>query len=245
MTIDATAPAPPRPWGIIMTAIWTGLVLVASVVAMLVAVAIWLPETLSGAFDLDQDARTFGILFMAAVLAEIGVLAIAARLAGWRVTDYLGLNIPSPRETAFAFACVFGFVLVFDGFTYLVGKDIVTPFQIDLYRSAQDARSLLLLWLTLVVAAPVGEEVLFRGFLFRGWAQTPRSVMPAIVIISVFWAAIHTQYDWFGIVQIFMIGLLLGWVRWRTGSTLLTIGLHGVINAWATVQTIIRLSWFA
>jgi hypothetical protein len=102
---------------------------------------------------------------------------------------------------------------------------------------------LLLMWLTLVIAAPVGEEALFRGFLYRGWAQSPGAVVPAIVVISAAWAIIHTQYDWFGIVQIFLIGLLLGWVRWRSGSTLLTMLLHGLINAWATIQTMIKVHW--
>jgi len=31
------------------------------------------------------------------------------------------------------------------------------------------------------------------------------------------WAAIHLQYDWFGIAQVFCLGLLFGWVRWRSG----------------------------
>ena len=99
------------------------------------------------------------------------------------------------------------------------------------------------MWAALVIAAPVGEEIVFRGFLYRGWAQTPRAVWPAIVVISVLWAVIHTQYDWFGVFQIFLIGLLLGWIRWRSGSTLLTIGLHALINTWATVQTIITVNW--
>ena len=60
-------------------------------------------------------------------------------------------------------------------------------------------------------------------------------------MISALWAVIHTQYDWYGIFQIFLIGLLLGWVRWRSGSTLLTIVLHALINAWATLQTIIKV----
>ena len=36
----------------------------------------------------------------------------------------------------------------------------------------------------------------------------------------------HVQYDAFILVLIFGIGLLLGWLRWASGSALLTIILH-------------------
>src|SRR5262249_2675623 len=90
-----------------------------------------------------------------------------------------------------------------------------------------------------------GEEAMFRGFLFRGWARSARGAFPAIVVISAIWAVIHVQYDWFGIAQIFCTGLLLGWVRWRSGSALLTLAMHGAMNAWATVETIIKLDWLS
>lgn len=242
MTVDAMPP-PPRPWGIIMTTVWIVPVLIGVVIASLVAIFIWFPDTAIDSPEFMKDARAFGIIFIASVVAELAVLFVAARLAGWRAGDYLGLVMPERREAVFAFACVAGFVLALDGFTYLIGRDVITPFQIEVYQSAAASNSLLLMWVTLVIAAPVGEEALFRGFLFRGWAPTPRAVIPAIIFISIFWAAIHTQYDWFGIVQIFLIGLLLGWVRWRSGSTLLAMALHGLINAWATVQTFVKVNW--
>jgi len=68
-----------------------------------------------------------------------------------------------------------------------------------------------------------------------------RSAIPAILVISLLFAAIHVQYDWFGILQVFFVGLLLGLVRWRSGSTVLTILMHVLINLWATVQSMIKV----
>ena len=178
-----------------------------------------------------------------AAASAVAVLLVAAKLAGWRVGDYLALVPPDRRVALQAVLALVVFVMGFDAITYLIGNDVVTPFQIDLYKNAAASNSLLIMWAALVIAAPVGEEIVFRGFLYRGWTPTPRAVWPAIVVISVFWAVIHTQYDWFGVFQIFLIGILLGWVRWRSGSTLLTIGLHALINAWATIQTIIKVNW--
>jgi membrane protease YdiL (CAAX protease family) len=241
MTADATPT--PRPWGIIMTAVWIVPILIGVVIASLVAIFIWFPDAAVSSSEFVKDARAFGILFLASVIGELVVLFIAARLAGWRAGDYLGFVLPERREAILAFACVAGFVLAFDAFTYLIGRDVIAPFQIDLYRSAAASNSLPLMWVALVIAAPVGEEAMFRGFLYRGWAQTSRAVIPAILVISAFWATIHTQYDWFGVVQIFLIGLLLGWTCWRSGSTLLAMALHGFINAWATIQTFVKINW--
>jgi hypothetical protein len=36
---------------------------------------------------------------------------------------------------------------------------------------------------------------------------------------------------------------LLAIARWRSGSTLLTILMHVLINFWATVQSMIKVEW--
>ena len=246
MATAETMPAPEKkPWGLTMTTVWIVAAVIAMMIATLIAILIWFPSGQINSPDFAKDARAFGLLSPVAAAAVVAVLVLAARLRrGWSVTDYLGLTWPGGREVMIAFAVTVAFVVGFDVFTYLIGRDVVTPFQIELYKSAAASGSLPLMWAALIFAAPIGEEITFRGFLYRGWARTPRMVWPAIIIISALWAVIHTQYDWFGVFQIFLLGLVLGWVRWRSGSTLLTIVLHAVINAWATVQTIIRLAYF-
>jgi membrane protease YdiL (CAAX protease family) len=96
-----------------------------------------------------------------------------------------------------------------------------------------------------IIVAPAGEEIMFRGFLFRGWARSDRSAWPAIVAISVLWAALHVQYDWAGVLQIFVIGLFLGWMRWRSGSTLLTFLLHALFNLEGTLETVLQVRFFS
>ena len=247
-SVDAVPTPSPRPWGILMTAVWAVGMVIVVIVALVVAggaVMGFVPGIDLDSPELLTDSRVMGLTFIVIVLVEIAILAAAARLKGWRATDYLGLVPPSRRETMIGMASIVTFVLFLDTMTYLLGQDVVTPFQIDLYRNAIAAGALPLMWIVLVIAAPVGEEILFRGFLYRGWAQTPRSVLPAVIVISALWAIIHTQYDWFGIFQVFLIGLLLGWVRWRSGSTPLTMLLHGIMNAWATVQTIVKVEWLS
>jgi uncharacterized protein len=85
---------------------------------------------------------------------------------------------------------------------------------------------------------------MFRGFLFRGWARSDRSVWPAIVVISIVWAMLHIQYDWTGMLQIFAIGLFLGWMRRRSGSILLTFFLHALFNLEGSLETLVQVHFF-
>src|SRR5262249_31599504 len=81
--------------------------------------------------------------------------------------------------------------------------------------------------------------MLFRGFLFCGWHRSPRDVWPLIIVTALLWAVVHLQYDPYVIAQVFAYGWVLGWLRWVTGSTILTMFLHGVINFEGMVETFV------
>ena len=91
------------------------------------------------------------------------------------------------------------------------------------------------------MVAPIGEETLFRGFLFRGWQRAPGDAWLAIIATALLWALIHLQYDLYFIAQVFAMGLVLGWLRWVTGSTVLTMLLHGLTNGEAMLETFVAL----
>jgi membrane protease YdiL (CAAX protease family) len=78
-----------------------------------------------------------------------------------------------------------------------------------------------------------------RGFLFRGWSASFLRPAGAIALTSMIWAATHTQYDWSGRSEIFVYGLLLGYGRYRSGSTYLTVVVHSAINLYAVFVPIL------
>jgi len=78
--------------------------------------------------------------------------------------------------------------------------------------------------------------------MFRGFVREPRDSLPAILVISLLWALLHLgQYDWFGVAVVFVLGILLGYVRYFTGSTTLTIFLHMMFNLESMAETLIAL----
>ena len=88
----------------------------------------------------------------------------------------------------------------------------------------------------MLLIAPLSEELTVRGFLYRGFASSRLGSAGAILLTSALWASIHVQYDWFFIGEVFVLGLILGWMRCRSGSTWLTVVLHGAYNLIAVAQ---------
>jgi membrane protease YdiL (CAAX protease family) len=168
----------------------------------------------------------------------IGVLAIAVRLARSDLSDYFALKWPPARDLVFGIAALVVLIAAGDALLYLSGRDLVTAFQLQSYTTAAAAGWLPAMFVAAIVIAPAGEEAMFRGFLFRGWVRSPRSVWPAIVVISILWAMLHIQYDWTGVLQIFVVGLFLGWMRARSGSLVLTFLLHALFNLEGTLETL-------
>jgi CAAX protease family protein len=233
-------------WGLWATLGWVILALLLSQAIGAVVLILLRPDAITGDMDvLLKDGVAVSLSNIPANAVQVIILALASRRPGWSFIEYLGLVRPASRDAAAALWILVIFLLGYDALTYVLGRDIVTPFQVDTYRSAQSAGMLPLFWFALVIAAPVAEEIMFRGFLFRGWVTSERMAIPGILIISALFAAIHVQYDWFGILQVFFIGLLLGLVRWRSGSTTLTILMHVLANLWATVETMIKVEWLS
>jgi membrane protease YdiL (CAAX protease family) len=157
---------------------------------------------------------------------------------GSNIREYLGLNLPNKRQFVSWFLIVLAFVILSDGLSFLIGEPIVPEFMSKTYDSLN---SPWILWLALLVAAPLSEEVFFRGFLIKGLSASVVRWYGAVIISSAAWAAIHLQYDLYGVAMIFVLGLLLGAARVKTGSVILTMVLHSFTNFEATVEVVIHL----
>jgi membrane protease YdiL (CAAX protease family) len=225
-------------WGYWTTLGW-------SVVAFLVGqfagfgVLLWLR---GGEWDSLQQTPFDGVLVTTFIVISnpitIAVLAIAVRITQSDLSEYFALHWPSGRDLSFGVVGLVVLIAASDALLYLTGRDLVTSFQLQSYTTAAAAGWLLPMLAAAILIAPAGEEAMFRGFLFRGWARSSRSAWPAIVVISVLWAMLHVQYDWTGVLQIFVVGLFLGWMRWRSGSLTLTFLLHALFNLEGTLETL-------
>ena len=136
-------------------------------------------------------------------------------------------------------------IAICDALLYLSGRALVTPFQLQSYTTAAAEG-----WLPAMGSPPSSWRRPARrscsaDFCSAAGRGSERSAWPAIVVISLLWAALHVQYDWTGMLQIFVVGLFLGWMRWRSGSTLLTFLLHALFNLEGTLETLVQVHFLA
>jgi uncharacterized protein len=228
-------------WGYWATLGWGLLAFLVSQFLTLAILLLLQAGNLDTLINVPFDGKQVTLFILIANPIMIAIVALAIVVARAPIADYLALVTPTRRSVAIGLACLVGLIAASDALLYFAGYPLVTPFQLESYTTAASQGWLVALWIGTVIMAPLGEEVLFRGFLFRGWARSPRSVWPAIVVISILWAALHVQYDWTGILQIFVVGLFLGWMRQLSGSMLLTFVLHALFNVEGTLETVIQL----
>lgn len=89
-------------------------------------------------------------------------------------------------------------------------------------------------YLAIGLLAPVSEEIVFRGAILRNLLSSPRlPVWAAIALSAFFFALIHMNPA--QMPHAFVIGLLLGWMYWRTGSILPGVAYHWANNSVAYV----------
>jgi CAAX protease family protein len=218
-----------------------------AILAFLLGMAVGIGALSAAGFDLQRlgnDGTAVAISLLVTNPVQIITLVLAVRLTGEDVLRYFALEVPRWRDVTISVAGLVAVIALTDAVSFALGRDIVPPFQLEMLRTAQASGTQIWVWFAAVVVAPVGEELLFRGFMFRGLVREPRDVLPGILAIALVWALLHyTEYDWYGVSQVFVIGVLFGYVRYYSGSTTLVILLHVLLNLESLLETVIALGW--
>jgi len=87
-------------------------------------------------------------------------------------------------------------------------------------------------FIVIVIAAPIIEELIFRGIILNGLLQR-YSPVKSIIISSVLFGIVHLNPWQF--ISALIIGLFSGWVYYRTRKLTLSIMIHSVNNLFAFV----------
>jgi membrane protease YdiL (CAAX protease family) len=159
------------------------------------------------------------------------ILIIRARKRAG-VIEYLGLYEISGNQVLLSLGVVLGFIGVMTLLENSLGLEAGDTINDTLFDTS--------LWpplfgIAVVIFAPLFEELFFRGFLFEGILQSRLGAAGAIIITSVVFAILHIQYNAFGMFYIFLLGIIMGLVRWKTRRLWSTLVMHAVVNLLAVI----------
>lgn len=182
---------------------------------------------------LDGDFNAINYLLTALCLSPL-IFYFASRRKKTTAAAYLGFNkLPSKASFITFNLALIGYFI----FSYFASDalGIETPqSMLDIYNTTD---YLFVLLIAVVIAAPLFEELLFRGFIFKGLKHSPLGVIGTIIITSILFTLIHAgQYDFIVLAVLFPLAVILGISRHKSGSIYLPIYLHFINNLYSSIE---------
>ncbi|MEM9080781.1 MAG: type II CAAX endopeptidase family protein [Verrucomicrobiota bacterium] len=194
------------------------------------------PEDLSAAMEaLPKDGDAVGVMTFVGALVGCALILAIVKLKGTTFARGLGLRWPVWWAWPVSIVATFvGLIVIGLALSPFRQSEEVEPFMLEMIQGTD---FLVLLFLGVVVGAPLFEEFFFRGLLHEGLKQSFLGRWGAILLTAGFFAVIHLQYeDPTAFVMLFFLGLMFGWARELTGSLWIPIAMHAFNNLFATVR---------
>ncbi len=209
----------------------------------------------AGALEALGDPAVVSFLKYVQLLSSVGMFIVSALAAAWFIDvdplGYLGLrNRPGWRYTL-AGVALFLLIIPFNNFLTYFNENLHFPSFLgwleSYFREKEDQMDGIMkaflkpgffggLWFNLIVVAvipAIGEELIFRGLVQKLFHKWFGRIFPAILVTSLLFAAMHFQFLSF--LPRFSLGLILGFIFYRSGSIWLVMLLHLLNNATAVV----------
>ena len=135
-----------------------------------------------------------------------------------------------------------GLIILSDEVDRIIQLFVPTPeYVLDLnYLLKPDSfLGAILLFVAVVILAPLGEEIVFRGFLQQVLEKHWKDLTRAILFTALIFSLIHTIPYWF--FQIYFLGVILGFLAWKTKSIIAPLILHSLNNIMALLLSSLDL----
>ena len=166
----------------------------------------------------------------------IDVLALRLPRLGWVGWPLVVIGFVIAMYVAFV-AIIFVFQIDISQFQPGADEDLEAQDLVrqGMFELAQEPKLYWLAFLSVAVGAPLGEELIFRGYMFSWLSKTRVGLTGAALATSAVWALIHKGTGpWFLVGVLFVMGIALSLLLIRFGSLWVTMICHGAWNALAS-----------
>jgi uncharacterized protein len=217
----------------------------AGALGVVLSTAVYVPAYLAGRLAPASHEKLIRAAVVCSVLAVCTALALVATF--WiasrrRRSDLPGFGIALPRRVVSSLAIWLGLAVagsVLGGIlTALAGLQNQPTTEVD--TGGKPAGEKLLIAFTATALAPWVEESTFRGLIFTSLMRR-FGFWAGATVSSLAWSGLHLAL---GVLILFTIeGIVLCWLRVRTGSILPGVAVHGTWNCIAAGLT--GAGWYA
>ena len=176
-------------------------------------------------------------LFVSTIIGAGFTFLFVKMRKGISVKEYFALR-PIKVTTLFPVLGIAAVLLFASGFLLSgLGQTKFTEEMTQAYQSSSVP-----VVIAAAIFAPIFEEMFFRGFLFAGFSASKVGVTGATLLTAVLWALLHaTQYNIWGLLVIFGLGVAFGIVRWKTNSLYASLSIHSLWNLVSTVLGVLYI----
>jgi membrane protease YdiL (CAAX protease family) len=183
---------------------------------------------------------TSGFMYLSLILPPIAAfvlpLFIMSRRLGYKFHRQLRIEVPDGNMAIIVILISAGIILPLEIITNLfeqqwsAGSDY-TEFLLTI--KPKDPFQFIVVASGIVIAAPFGEELLFRGFIQRIFHRHMRAAL-AMILAGIIFGCCHLEL--YAIVPISILGILFGYIFYSTGNILYPVIAHAVYNLGSFLQ---------
>lgn len=195
----------------------------------------WGEERISHSFTTTVGMFVYLLIYQ---LIMFGIIYGLLRVVGWNFRA-IGLVAPKFKHFLLGLLATVPYylllVLVLATLSELIPSLDVNQRQDVGFNNVVSSLDLALVFIGLVIIAPIVEEVAIRGFLYSGVRQLFPKIWAALTV-SVVFASLHLMGGegrsviWIAAIDTFVLSMLLVWLREKTGNLWAGITLHAAKN---------------
>jgi membrane protease YdiL (CAAX protease family) len=170
------------------------------------------------------------ILFILGGVVFLAVPILYVKIREYNAPKLFRLNIPTSEVLILSVPLGLSLGVLTDEIDRIIQIFLPTPEIFIQYLDslkADTAIEWILLIFGVVIIASISEEILFRGFL-QVSLERKGDITRAVILSSVTWTIIHVNPYW--AIQIFITGVIIGFLAWRTNSIFPSMIVHATNN---------------
>lgn len=182
--------------------------------------------------DFSSDYTNRLSLFVGEIFIPLPVVvwALVKKIDAGKLFRFNLKNI-RPGHIFYTIVLGAGISILTDEVDRLIQKIFAYPLRfsyLEEFMRIQDLFTAVYIVALILIVAPLIEEMIFRGFLLRVFEYRIGDVTRAVLLNALIFAIFHFNPWWF--VQIFILGIFMGYLAWKTDSILLSFTLHFCVN---------------